>query len=55
MEALKKENLTARELSKRVGIKKYPYFTLSWLEEEGLIEYGLVTEKWHLKRRGKKA
>jgi len=55
LEALKKERITARELSERVGIKKYPYFTLSWLEEEGLIEYGLVTEKWHLKRRGKKA
>jgi len=54
LEALKKESLTARELSERVGIKKYPYFTLSWLEEEGLIEYDSATDKWHLKEEVKK-
>jgi len=50
LEALKKESLTALELSERVGVEPY-YFTLSRLEEEGLIEYDSATEKWHLKRR----
>jgi len=50
LEALKKEGLTALELSERVGVKPY-YFTLSRLEEKGLIEYDSATEKWRLKRR----
>jgi len=43
--------LDTLELSERVGVKPY-YFTLSRLEEEGLIEYDFATEKRHLKRRG---
>ena len=50
LEALKKEDLTALELSERVGVEPY-YFTLSRLEEEGLIEYDLATKKWRIKRR----
>jgi len=50
LEALKKESLTALELSERVDVEPY-YFTLSKLEEEGLIEYDSATEKWPLKRR----
>ena len=50
LEALKKESLAALELSERVGVKPY-YFMLSRLEEEGLIEYDLATDKWHLNRR----
>ena len=50
LEALKKEGLTALELSERVDVKPF-YFMLSRLEEEGLIEYDLATEKWRLKRR----
>jgi len=50
LESLKKEGLTALELSERVGVDPY-YFKLSRIEEEGLIEYNLATEKWHLKRR----
>ena len=50
LEALKKESLTALELSERVDVEPY-YFTLSKLEEEELIEYDSATEKWHLKRR----
>ncbi len=55
LEALKKEGLTVLELSERVymgpvGIAPY-YSTLLRLEEEGLVEYGLVTGKWHLKRK----
>jgi len=49
LEALKKEDLTGLELAERLGMKPY-YFMLSKLEEEGLIEYDLATEKWHLKR-----
>lgn len=48
LEALKKESLSALELSERLGMKTN-YF-LSKLEEEGLIEYDFVTDKWHLKR-----
>jgi len=50
LETLKKESLTALELSERIDVKPF-YFTLSRLEEEGLIEYDFATEKWHLKRR----
>ena len=50
LEALKKESLTALELSERVGMEPY-HFTLFKLEEEGLIEYDSATEKWRLKRR----
>ena len=50
LEALKKESLTALELSEGVGVKPY-YFTLSKLEEEGLIEHDFAPRKWHLKRR----
>ncbi|GAI33543.1 unnamed protein product [marine sediment metagenome] len=52
LEALKKESLTALELSERTGWKQY-YFMLSKLEEEGLIEYDSATGKWHLKKRVK--
>jgi len=57
LEALKKEGLTALELSERIGVEPVfkmgddYYFTLSRLEEEGLIEYDSATGKWHLKRR----
>ncbi|MHC3128929.1 MAG: hypothetical protein IBV52_02485 [Candidatus Bathyarchaeota archaeon] len=44
LEALKKESLTALELSERVGVGPY-YSTLLRLEEEGLIEYNLATGK----------
>ena len=50
LEALKKERLTALELSERVGVEPH-YFMLLKLEEEGLIEYDFATEAWHLKRR----
>ena len=49
LEALKKERLTALELSERVGVEPY-HFTLFKLEEEGLIEYDSATEKWHIRR-----
>lgn len=57
LEALKKEGLTVFELSERVcmglvGIGPY-YSTLLRLEEEGLVEYGLAIDKWHLKHRPK--
>jgi len=49
LEALKKESLTALELSERTGWKQY-YFMLSKLEDEGLIEYDSATGKWRLKK-----
>jgi len=52
LEALKKEGLTALELSERIGKPCHSMsFMLSKLEEEGLTEYDLATEKCHLKRR----
>ena len=52
LEALKKVALTAPELSERLRMPThYPMYGLSMLEEEGLIEYDLATEKWHLNRR----
>ena len=50
LEALKKEDLTALELSERLGVKPY-HFILWNLEKEGLNECDFATEKWHLKRR----
>ena len=50
LEALKKEGLTALELSEGIGMEPY-HFTLFKLEEEGLIEYDSAIEKWRLKRR----
>ena len=50
LEALKKEDLTALELSERLGMKPN-YYLLSRLEDEGLIEYDFAAKKWHLKRR----
>ena len=49
MEALKKEDLTALELSNRVGVEPY-YFMLLKLEDEGLVKYDLTTGKWRLKK-----
>ena len=49
LEALKKEDLTALELSERVDVEPH-YFMLLKLEEEGLIEYDSATEKWRLKK-----
>ena len=52
LDALKKEGLTAPELSERLRISTdYPMYKLLKLEEEGLVEYDLATEKWRLKRR----
>ena len=50
LEALKKESLTALELYEKVGMIR-DYFTLSRLEEEGLIGYDSATGKWYLKSR----
>ena len=51
LEALKKEALTAPELSERLRISTdYPMYGLLKLEDEGLIKYDLTTEKWHLKK-----
>jgi len=49
LEALKKERLTALELSERVGVEPH-YFMLLKLEEEGLIEYDSAAGKWRLKK-----
>ena len=49
LEALKKEDLTALEMSERLGMKPN-YYLLSSLEDEGLIEYDFAAKKWHLKR-----
>jgi len=52
LEALKKEGLTALELSERVVTPLHHLgFYMLKLEEEGLIEYNSATEKWCLKRR----
>ena len=48
LEALKKESLTAPELSERLGMKSH--YLLWNLEEEGLIEYDVAAGKWHLKK-----
>lgn len=50
LDALKKEGLTALELSERIGVGPY-HFILWELEKEGLIECDYTTDKWHLKRR----
>ena len=50
LEALKKEDLTALELSERLGMKPN-YYLLSKLEGEGLIEHDFTRKKWHLKRK----
>ena len=47
LEALKKGDLTALELSERLRMKPN-YYLLSKLEEEGLIEYDFATKKWCL-------
>ena len=49
LEALEREPLSAFELAEKLGTKTQ-FLRLAKLEEEGLIEYDLATEKWHLKK-----
>lgn len=49
LEVLEKESLNALELAERLKTKPQ-FLRLAKLEEEGLIELDLATDKWHLKR-----
>ncbi len=51
-EAVKKEASNPLEISKKLRLPlHYVSYELSMLEEEGLIEYDLKTEKWRISRK----
>jgi len=52
LEVLKKEALNPSEIASRTWLpQQYVRYILPKLKIEGLVEYDLATEKWHLKRR----
>jgi len=52
LEALREGTLTPIELATRLRLPlHYVRYELSMLEEEGLVEYDLATEKWRISRK----